>query len=135
MAKQIVNKIDLGSLEVISVFGGSGQAFDSDVPGSVGDALRLGDAVADFLNSPAAAGVDGAACGEVLIALGQIQAKLAAAYARVLRWFDAAGAHNADGYGSSSAWLAARAQLTRNDARSAVRRMRQLGDRKHLAEA
>ena len=71
----------------------------------------------------------------VLIALGEIQAKLAAAYAGFLRRFDAAGAHNADGYGSSSAWLAARAQLTRNDARSAVRRMHQLGDRKHLAEA
>src|ERR1700761_4559080 len=95
----------------------------------------MGDAFADFLNSPAAAGLDGAACGEVLIALGGIQAKLAAAYAGFLRRFDAADAHNADGYGSSSAWLAARAQLTKNDARSAVRRMRQLGDRKHLAEA
>src|ERR1700759_5182873 len=114
MAKQIVNKIDLGSLEVISVFGGSGQAFDSDVPGSVGDALRLGDAVAAFPNSPAPAGVDGAACGEVLIALGQIQAKLAAAYARFLRRFDAAGAHNADGYGACSAWRAARGQDSTN---------------------
>ena len=117
------------------MFGSSGQACDSDVPGSIADALRMGDAFADFLNSPAAAGLDGAACGEVLIALGEIQAKLAAAYAGFLRRFDAAGAHNADGYGSSSAWLAARAQLTRNDARSAVRRMHQLGDRKHLAEA
>ena len=64
-----------------------------------------------------------------------IQAKLAAAYAGFLRRFDSANAHNADGYGSSSAWLAAKAQLTRKDARSAVRQMRQLGDRKHLAEA
>ena len=105
------------------------------MPGSVADALRTGDAFADYLNSPAAAELDGAACGEALIALGGIQAKLAAAYAEFLRRFDAADAHNADGYGSSSAWLAAKAQLTKKDARAAVRQMRQLGDRKHLAEA
>ena len=103
--------------------------------GSAAEALRVGSAVADFLNSPAAAGLDGAACGEVLIALGGIQAKLAAAYAGFLRRFDAADAHNADGYGSSSAWLAAKAQLTKRDARAAVRQMRQFGQRKHLAEA
>ena len=103
--------------------------------GSLAEALRVGGAVADFLNSPAAAGLDGAACGEVLIALGGIQAKLAAAYAGFLRRFDASDAHNADGYGSSSAWLAARAQLTKRDARAAVRQMRQFGQRKHLAEA
>ena len=103
--------------------------------GSVAEALRAGSAVADFLNSPAAAGLDGAACGEVLLALGGIQAKLAAAYAGFLRRFDAASAHDADGYGSSSAWLAARAQLTKRDARAAVRQMRQFGQRKHLAEA
>src|SRR5262245_40721981 len=95
----------------------------------------MGDAFADYLNSPAAAGLDGAACGEILIALGGIQAKLAAAYAAFLRRFDAADAHIADGYGSSSAWLAAKAQLTKKDARSAVRQMRQLGDRKHIAAA
>jgi Domain of unknown function (DUF222)/HNH endonuclease len=106
-----------------------------DMPGTIADALRLGDAFADYLNSPAAAELDAAACGEALVALGGIQAKLAAAYAEFLRRFDAADAHNADGYGSSSAWLAAKAQLTRKDARAAVRRMRQLGDRKHLAEA
>jgi hypothetical protein len=105
------------------------------MPGSVADALRMGDAFARYLNSPAAAGLDGAACGEVLIALGGIQAKLAAAYADFLRRFDAADAHNADGYGSSSAWLAAKAQLTKRDARAAVRQMRQFGERKHLAEA
>jgi hypothetical protein len=113
--------------EVISVCG--------DMRGSVAEALRVGDAFADYLNSPAAAGLDGAACGEVLIALGGIRAKLAAAYSDFLRRFDAANAHNADGYGSSSAWLAAKAQLTKKDARAAVRQMHQLGDRKHLAEA
>jgi len=105
------------------------------MPGGVADALRMGDAFADYLNSPAAAELDGTACGEVLVALGGIQAKLAAAYAELLRRFDAADAHNADGYGSSSAWLIAKAQLTKKDARAAVRQMRQLGDRKHLAEA
>ena len=106
-----------------------------DMPGGVADALRMGDAFADYLNSPAAAELDGPACGEVLLALGGIQAKLAAAYAELLRRFDAADAHTADGYGSSSAWLAAKAQLTRKDARAAVRQMRQFGDRKHLAAA
>ena len=105
------------------------------MPGSVADALRMGDGFARYLNSPATAGLDGAACGEVLLALGGIQAKLAAAYAGFLRRFDAASAHDADGYGSSSAWLAARAQLTKRDARAAVRQMRQFGQRKHLAEA
>jgi hypothetical protein len=104
-------------------------------PGSLAEALRMGNAVADYLNSPGAAGVEGAACGEALIALGGIQAKLAAAYAGFLRRFDAADAHGDDGYGSSSAWLAAKAQLTRKDARAVVRRMRQFGERKHLAEA
>jgi hypothetical protein len=120
---------------VISVCVDGDQPCGGDVPGSVADALRMGDAFARYLNSPAAAGLDGAACGEVLIALGGIQAKLAAAYADFLRRFDAADAHNADGYGSSSAWLAAKAQLTKRDARAAVRQMRQFGQRKHLAEA
>ena len=105
------------------------------VPGSVAEALRMADAVADYLNSPAAAALEGMACGGVLIALGGVQAKLAAAYAGFLRRFDAADAHHGDGYGSSSAWLAAKAQLTKRDARAAVRRMRQFGERKHLAEA
>lgn len=57
-----------------------GSSADDAVPRSVAEALRIGGAVADYLNSPGAAGVDGAACGEVLIALGGIQAKLTAAY-------------------------------------------------------
>jgi hypothetical protein len=105
------------------------------MPGSVAEALRLGDAFADYLNSPDAVEVDGAACGEVLVALGGIQAKLAAAYAAFLRRFDAADAHDADGYGSTSAWLAAKAQLTKKDARAAVGQMRRLDERRHLAEA
>src|SRR6185437_52313 len=48
---------------------------------SVTEALRAGDAVADYLNLLAAAGLDGPAYGEVLRALGEIQGKLAAAYA------------------------------------------------------
>ena len=103
--------------------------------GSVAEALRAGGAVADFLNSPAAAGLDGSACGEALTALGEIQGKLSAAYAGFLRRFDAAGAHDSDGYGSTSAWLAAKGQLTRKDARAAVREMRRLGERPRLGAA
>ena len=103
--------------------------------GGAADAVRVAGAALDYLNSGCVADLDGAACGDLLIGLGEIQAKLTAAYADFLRRFDAADAHNADGYGSSSAWLAARAQLTKRDARAAVRQMRQYGQRKHLAEA
>ena len=89
----------------------------------------------DFLNSPAAAELPGAACGDALIALGRIQAKHAAAHAEFLRRFDAADAHDADGYGSSSAWLAAKGQLAKKDARAAVREMRRQAERPLLAAA
>ena len=91
-------------------------------------ALRMASAALDYLNS-AAAGLDGSACGEVLIALGEIQAKLTAAHAGFLRAFDAADAHDADGYGTSSSWLAAKAGLSKKAAKAAVRQMRQLRDR------
>lgn len=41
----------------------------------------------------------------------------------------AAGARDANGYGSSSAWLAARAGMAKKDAKAAVRQMRQLTGR------
>jgi len=65
-------------------------------PGSVADALRLAVAGLDYLNSPAGE-VDGPGCGQVLAALGQIQARFTAAQASVLHRFDAAGAHDGDG--------------------------------------
>ncbi|HVT66434.1 MAG TPA: DUF222 domain-containing protein [Trebonia sp.] len=102
--------------------------------GSVAEALRAGGAVADFLNF-AAGELDGTACGEVLVALGEIQGKLAAAYAGFLRRFDAADAHDADGYGSTSAWLAAKCQMSKRTARAEVGRMRQAGERPRLHEA
>jgi hypothetical protein len=95
----------------------------------------MGDAFADYLNSPAASELDGAACGEVLIALGEIQAKLAAAHATLLRRFDAVNAHDADGYGSSSAWLTAKGRMTKRDAVAAVRQMRQFSQRPGLHQA
>jgi Domain of unknown function (DUF222)/HNH endonuclease len=107
----------------------SGDAFTS-----VSEALRLAVATMDYLNS-AVADLDGAACGEVLIGLGEIQAKLTAAHAGFLRRFDAANAHDADGYGSSSAWLAAKAGMSKGGAKASVRHMRQLGDRPLLGTA
>jgi hypothetical protein len=108
---------------------GSGSTFDS-----APEALRVAGAALDYLNA-AAADLDGAACGELLIGLGEIQAKLTAAHAGLLRRFDAADAHDADGYGSSSAWLAARAGMSKKAAKAAVRQMRQLGDRPLLGTA
>ncbi len=115
----------------------AGDAFDPGAGrgfGSAPQALTLAGAAMDYLNA-AVAGLDGAACGELLIALGEVQAKLTAAHAGLLRRFDAADAHDADGYGSASAWLAAKAQLTRKDARAAVREMRRLGERPQLDAA
>ena len=89
---------------------------------SVPQALAMAGAALDYLNS-AVADLDGAGCGAALIEIGEIQAKLTAAQAAFLRRFDAADAHDADGYGSTSAWLAAKGQLTRKDARAAVREM------------
>src|SRR6516165_11953414 len=104
-------------------------------PGSIAEALRTAHASLDYLNSPAAAELHAAACGPVLTALGELQAKVTAAHAGFLRRFDAADAHDADGYGTSAAWLAAMAKLAPRDARAAVRRMRRLGERPHLADA
>jgi hypothetical protein len=94
---------------------------DGDVaPRNVAAALRMADAAMDYLNS-SAADMNGAACGEALISMGRIQAKSAAAHAALLRRFDAADAHDADGCASSSAWLAAKAGLAKKDARAAAR--------------
>ncbi len=94
------------------------------------DAIRLRrrqlGAGLDFLNSPAGDELAVASLGEVLVSLGGLRAKFAAAHAAFLRRFDAAGAHDADGYGSPAAWLAARTQMTRKDAKAAVRQMRRL---------
>jgi Domain of unknown function (DUF222) len=102
---------------------------------SAGDALSAASAAMDYLNSSCLAAVDATACGGLLIALGEVQAKLTAAHAGLLRCFDTANAHDADGYGSSSAWLAARAGMSKQAARSMVRQMHQLGDRPLLDEA
>ena len=58
------------------------------------------------------------------MSIGEIQTKLAVAYAEFLFRFDARDGHDADGYATSSAWLAAMSKLTKRDAKAAVRRMR-----------
>jgi len=105
------------------------------MPGSVAEALRMAGAGLEYLNSGAGDELDPAVLGEVLTTLGDLQGRLAAAHAAFLRRFDAADAHDADGYGSSSAWLAAKGRMTRRDARAAVRQMRQFSERPGLHEA
>ena len=102
---------------------------------SVADALRAARAAAAFLNSPAAADLDGPARGEALEALGAITSLLGAAANAILRRFDAADDHDADGHASSAAWLAARNRLGRKDAKAAVRQMRLLARHPHLDAA
>jgi hypothetical protein len=98
--------------------GGSGSGrFGSDGFGSMAEALRAGDAVAGYLTSAAAAGLDGAACGEALITIARIQSRLAAAQAAFLARFDAAGAHDGDGYATSAAWPAEPSRAARTPGR------------------
>ncbi|MGC1566448.1 MAG: hypothetical protein WA794_10605, partial [Trebonia sp.] len=103
--------------------------------GSVAEALRMTRAGLDYLNGPGAADLDPAACGTVLRSLGEIEATFTAAHAAVLARFDAADAHDGDGYGTSAAWLMAMTDMTRPDARTKVRRMRLLRDQPAMAAA
>src|ERR1700733_16063495 len=108
---------------------------DGRVFGSVAEALRMANATMDYLNSPEAADLDPAACGSVLRSLAEVQAKFTAAHAAVLARFDAADAHDADGYGNSAAWLMAMTDMTRGDARAELWQMRLLRDHPEMAAA
>ena len=108
---------------------------DDGAPVSVADALRTAHACLDYLNGPDAAGLPGPALGDVLVSLGELQSKFTAAHAGFLRRFDAADAHDADGYPTSASWLAARTRTTLKDARADVRRMRQLSEHPGIADA
>ena len=113
---------------------GSGAAA-RPIPGSAAEALRMAMAGLDYLNSPAGRDLDPAALGGVLAGLGELRTRLTAARAQVLARFDAADAHDDDGYGSSCAWLMAMTRLTRKDARAAVHEMRQLREHRAVAAA
>jgi len=101
----------------------------------VADALRMMNAGLDYLNGPGAGELEAAACGAVLRSLAGVQAKFTAAHALVLARFDAADAHDSDGYGTSASWLDAMANMTRPDAKAEVRQMRLLRDHPALATA
>jgi hypothetical protein len=100
---------------------------------SVADALRMINVGLDYLNGPGADELDAAACGSVLRSLAEVQAKFTAAHALVLARFDAADAHDCDGYGTSATWLTAMADMTPRDAKVKMREMRLL--RAHPAMA
>jgi hypothetical protein len=102
---------------------------------SVGDALRVGRALGAYLNSPAAADLDGPARADALEQLGTISSLLGAAANGILRRFDAAGDHDADGYANPTTWLTAKNHLAYKDARAAVRQMRLLARHPHLDAA
>ena len=102
---------------------------------SVAEALRVGRAVIDYLNSPAGRDLDAAACGEALVAIGAIVSGLTAAQNGLLRRFDADSGHDADGFASTAAWLAGRTGLGRKDAKATVRQMLLLGRHPLLDDA
>src|ERR1700756_1897937 len=108
---------------------------DGPMFGSVAEALRMANATMDYLNGPDGADLDPAACGPVLRSLAEVQAKFTAVHASVLARFDAADAHDSDGYGNSAAWLMAMTDMTRQDGRAKVWRMRLLRDHPALAAA
>ena len=116
-------------MSVANADGAAGGSF-----GCLDEALAAANAALDYIHQVAAA-ADAGASGDVVLALTELQAKLTATQAGVLRGFDAAGAHDADGYGSSSAWLAARAGMTKGAAKAAVWQMRQLTQRPLLGAA
>src|SRR5246127_2038092 len=102
---------------------------------SVAEALRMMNAGLDYLNGPGIDELDAASYGTVLRSLAEVQAKFTAAHAAVLARFDAADAHDSDGYGTSASWLDAMANMTRPDAKAEVRQMRLLRDHPALAAA
>src|ERR1700722_20453378 len=93
---------------------------------SVADALRIGRDLGTYLNSAAATDLDGPGRAEALEQLGTITSLLGAAGNGLMRRFDAADDHDADGYATTAAWLAAKTRLGRKDAKAAVRQMRLL---------
>ncbi|HUN36650.1 MAG TPA: DUF222 domain-containing protein [Trebonia sp.] len=104
-------------------------------PASVAEALRMAESAMDYLNDPGVASLDAASMGDVLQALGGISGKFAVARAAVLARFDAGRGHDADGYGSSTSWLAAKNHTTRRAAAAEVRRMRQFREHPEIAAA
>ena len=109
---------------------------DGRVFGSVAEALRMTRAGPGLPERPGA-GEPGRLprAAPVLRSLGEIEAKFTAAHASVLARFDAADAHDSDGYGNSAAWLMAMTDMTRPDARTKVRRMRLLRGHPAMAAA
>jgi hypothetical protein len=105
------------------------------VPRGVADALAMAGAAMDYLNGSGGAAVDVTALGDVLRAMSGISGKLAVARAAFLARFDAGRGYDADGYGSSASWLAAKGKTTRKAASAQVRQMRQLREHPEMASA
>jgi len=114
--------------------GGQGAA-TAPWPTSVEQSLAVMDTALDYLNQPGAAELEAASLGGVLQAMCGLSSKFTAARAAIMARFDAVGAHDADGYGSSVAWLAAKGSMTRKAAGAQVRQSRQLRDHPELHKA
>jgi hypothetical protein len=106
------------------------------VPGSYAEALVMLAGSLDRLNAAVAAGeIPEAGLGGVLLELESAGAKYAAARSGVLSQFDAADAHDADGYQTSSSWLRDKAGMTHRAAKGQMNQMRAFRDRPLLAGA
>ncbi|HEY1703103.1 MAG TPA: DUF222 domain-containing protein [Trebonia sp.] len=106
------------------------------MPVSYAEALVTLAASLDRLNAAVAAGeVPESALGGILLQLETAGAKHTALRSAVLARFDAADAHDSDGYQNSSSWLRDKAGMTHPAARGQVKQMRTLRDRPLLAGA
>src|SRR5438552_7544596 len=105
------------------------------LPGNAAEALRMLDAALDYINGPLSGELPAGEHAEALAALGRVSGKLGAARSRLLARFDATRGHDAEGYGSSAAWLTAMTGVTRKAANADVRRMRQLRRHPVIAQA
>ena len=103
-------------------------------PGGYAEALAMDAVALDYLCA-AAEDLPDAALGEVLLGLEAAGGRLAAARAAVLARFDAANAHDADGYVNSSSWLRDRSGMTHAAAKKQVKQSRVLRGRPLLAGA
>ena len=109
---------------------------DGRVFGSVAEALRMANATMDYLNGPDGGrpGCRRVRDGAAVAGRGRRRSSPPRTPS-VLARFDAADAHDSDGYGTSAAWLMAMTDMTRGDARAEVRRMRLLRDHPAMADA
>jgi hypothetical protein len=89
----------------------------------------------DFLHGPGREELSEPELAEALRLMAVIRAKQSAVWNALLFRFDSCGGHDADGFGSTAAWLSAQTQTPPPTARGQVKQMRQATGRRLLDAA